>query len=148
MFLFTTASRPALKPTQPPIQWIPEVFPWWQTGRGVKLTTQFHVVPRSRMSGSTPPLPQYVFMAWWPVREIEGRLSFWYNIDCIYKSRDSSVGTELGYGLDDRSSRVLFPAGTGNFSLHHRVHTESGAHPASYPVGTRGSFPGGKAAGA
>jgi hypothetical protein len=29
-----------------------------------------------------------------------------------------------------------------------RVQNGSGAHPASYPVGTRGSFPGGKAAGA
>jgi hypothetical protein len=25
-----------------------------------------------------------------------------------------------------------------NFSLHHRVQTGSGAHPASYPTGTRG----------
>jgi hypothetical protein len=33
----------------------------------------------------------------------------------------------------------------GNFSLHHHVHTGSGAHPTSYPVGTRGSFPRGKA---
>jgi hypothetical protein len=38
-------------------------------------------------------------------------------------------------------------AGAGNFSLHHRVHNDSGAHSASYPMGTRGSFPGGKAAG-
>jgi hypothetical protein len=30
--------------------------------------------------------------------------------------------------------------------LHHRVQTGSGVHPASYPMGTRGSFPGGKAA--
>jgi len=30
-----------------------------------------------------------------------------------------------------------------NFSLHHRVQTDSEAHPASYPMGTRGSFPGG-----
>jgi hypothetical protein len=51
---------------------------------------------------------------------------------------DSSVGIALGYGLDDRDFRVRFPAGAGNFSLHHRV-------PASYPMGTRGSFPAGKA---
>jgi hypothetical protein len=44
--------------------------------------------------------------------------------------------------------RVPFPAGAGNFSLHHRVQNSSAAHPASYPMGTRGSFPGGKAAGA
>jgi hypothetical protein len=54
----------------------------------------------------------------------------------------------LGYGLDDRGSRVRFPAGAGNFSLHHRVQNGSGAHPASYPMGTRGPFPGDKAAGA
>jgi hypothetical protein len=34
------------------------------------------------------------------------------------------------------------------FYHHHRVQTGSEAHPASYPMGTRGSFHGGKAAGA
>jgi hypothetical protein len=65
-----------------------------------------------------------------------------------FKSHDSSVGIALGYGLDDRGSRVRFPAWAGNFSLHHRVQNGSGAHPASYAMGTRGSFLGGKAAGA
>jgi hypothetical protein len=32
------------------------------------------------------------------------------------KSRNSSVGIALGYGLNDRGSRVRFPAGVGNFS--------------------------------
>jgi hypothetical protein len=59
---------------------------------------------------------------------------------------DSSVGLALGYGMDDRVSRVRIPAGAGNYSLRHRVQNGSGAHPASYPVGTRGSFTGGKAA--
>jgi hypothetical protein len=63
-------------------------------------------------------------------------------------SRDSSVGIALGYSLDDLDSKVRFPAGAGNFSLRHRVQNGSGAHPASYPMGTRGSIPGGKAAGA
>jgi hypothetical protein len=64
------------------------------------------------------------------------------------KSRDSSVGIALGYGLVDRGSRDRFPAGAGNFSLHHRVQNGSGARPASNPMGTRCSFPGGKATGA
>jgi hypothetical protein len=65
------------------------------------------------------------------------------------KSRVSSVCIALGYGLDDRGSRVQFKAGAGNFSLHHRcVQNGSGAHLASYPMGTRGSFSGGRAAGA
>jgi hypothetical protein len=60
----------------------------------------------------------------------------------IVKSPDSSVGRALGYGLDDRGSRVRFSAGAGNFSLHHRVQNGSGAHPAFNAMGTRGSFPG------
>jgi hypothetical protein len=42
------------------------------------------------------------------------------------KSRDSSVGIALGYGMDDRGSRVRFPARTGNFSLHHAFRTALG----------------------
>jgi hypothetical protein len=33
-------------------------------------------------------------------------------------------------------------------TLHRRVQNGSGAHPASYPMGNRSSFPGDKAAGA
>jgi hypothetical protein len=86
------------------------------------------------MRGALLPLPQYAFMAW-----------------CLVKHRGNFtfiVGIALGYGLDDRGSRVRFPAGAGNFSLHHRVQNGSVAHPASYPMGVSGSFPGGKAAGA
>jgi hypothetical protein len=64
------------------------------------------------------------------------------------KSHDSSVGIALGYGLEDRGCRVRFPAGAENFSVHHRVQNGSGAHTASYAMGTRGSFPEVKAAGA
>jgi hypothetical protein len=42
-----------------------------------------------------------------------------------------SVGIALRYGLDDRGSRVRFPVGAENFSLHHRVQNGSGVHPAS-----------------
>jgi hypothetical protein len=51
----------------------------------------------------------------------------------------------LGYGLDDRDS---FPSrnNDGIVSLRHLVQTGSGSHLDSYPMGTRGSFPGGKVA--
>jgi hypothetical protein len=61
------------------------------------------------------------------------------------KSRNSSVSIVLGYGVDSWGSRVRFLVGAGNFSLH-CIQNGSEAHPASYPMGTRGSFPGGKAA--
>jgi hypothetical protein len=64
------------------------------------------------------------------------------------QSHDSSVSIALGYGLDDWGSRIQFLAGTRNFSLHHHIQNGSGAHSVSYPMGTTGSFPGGKAAGA
>jgi hypothetical protein len=66
--------------------------------------------------------------------------------DSYSYSRDGSVSIALGYGLDVRGSRVQFPAEAGNFSFHNRVQNGSEAHPASYSVGTRGSFPRGKAA--
>jgi hypothetical protein len=50
----------------------------------------------------------------------------------------------LSNGLDERGFES--PVGAGNFS-HHLVQTGSGIHPASYPMGARGSFPGGKADG-
>jgi hypothetical protein len=53
-------------------------------------------------------------------------------------------GIALGYGLEDRGVRV--PARAGNFSLHHRVQTGSEIHPASCPMGTRGSFSRGEGA--
>jgi hypothetical protein len=70
----------------------------------------------------------------------------------VNKSRreicDSSVGIATGYGLDDRMMGVQFPAGAGNFPRRRHVQTGSGTHPASYPMGTEGFFPGSKAAGA
>jgi hypothetical protein len=50
---------------------------------------------------------------------------------CCYYYYINTTGIALGYGLDDRGSRVRFPARIGNFSLHHRVQNGSGAHPAS-----------------
>jgi hypothetical protein len=49
--------------------------------------------------------------------------------------RDSSVGIA--------TARVRFPAGIRDFSILHSAHTGSGANPASYPMSTGGSFPGG-----
>jgi hypothetical protein len=84
-----------------------------------------------------------------PLIVTHGHILAWKKIsELSFVGRDSSVGIALGYGLDERGSRVRFPAGAANFSLRHRVKNGSGVHPASYPMGTRGSFPGDKAAGA
>jgi hypothetical protein len=54
-------------------------------------------------------------------------------------SRDNVVGRATGYELDDRG------VGVREFSQLHFVQTGSQAHPASYPMGTGGSFPRSKA---
>jgi hypothetical protein len=64
-----------------------------------------------------------------------------------YNPVQTLINIALGYGLNYRGSRFRFPAGAGNFSLHHRVQNGSGAYSASYSIGTMRSFPGDKAAG-
>jgi hypothetical protein len=49
IFLFSTASRPTLEPSQPPIEWATGLFLWGESGRGLKPTTYVHLVAKSRM---------------------------------------------------------------------------------------------------
>jgi hypothetical protein len=60
---------------------------------------------------------------------------FGSNIDC---SRGSSGSIVSDYGLDDRAIEVRSPTGA-DFSSSLCVQTDSGAHPASYPMGTGGN---------
>jgi hypothetical protein len=57
----------------------------------------------------------------------------------------SSVSIVSGYGLDDRAIRFYPRQRQEDFSSDLFVHTGSGAHPASCPMDTGGSFPGAKA---
>lgn len=68
IFLFSRTSTQVLWPTQPPTQWIPWALSRGSDGRGVKMTTQFHVVPRFGISGAIP-LLQYM-----PSGHTEGQL--------------------------------------------------------------------------
>jgi hypothetical protein len=68
----------------------------------------------------------------------------------LFLTNDTGAGIAQWYSIGLRAGwlGVWVLAGAGNFSLHHHIQTSSGAHPASYPMGTKGSFPRGKAAGA
>jgi hypothetical protein len=61
------------------------------------------------------------------------------------RSRGSSSSIVCDYGLDDRAIEVRSPTGAEDFFSSPCVQTGSGAHPASYLMGTGGPFPGGKA---
>jgi hypothetical protein len=54
----------------------------------------------------------------------------------------SSVGVVTRLRAGQSGSGARFLARAGNCSHHHRVQNCSGAHPASYPMRTRVSFPG------
>jgi hypothetical protein len=60
----------------------------------------------------------------------------------VCKSEHNSVSVATGDGLDDWMIGFRFLAGAENFSLRHRVQTSTGAHPASYSIGTGVSPPG------
>jgi hypothetical protein len=63
------------------------------------------------------------------------------------RNRDISVSIATGYALDARGKGSEFEFRYGQeYSFLHVVQIGSGAHPASYPMGTGGSFPGSKAA--
>jgi hypothetical protein len=60
-------------------------------------------------------------------------------------SHDSSGSIVSDYGLDDRVIEVRSLTEAEDFSSSPCVQSGCGAHPASYSMGTGGSFPGGKA---
>jgi hypothetical protein len=104
-----------------------------------------------------------IFTVSWPCNQIQSscatwRVSFdsglesppwqdlleWANPICC--TSHMNVYSFYFYQISVGWSGVQISAGTGNFSLHHRVQNGYGAHPASYPMYTGGSFPGGKSA--
>jgi hypothetical protein len=122
-----------LGPTQAFNQRIPGFLPQGTKQLTMNLTTRLNHVQRLRIRGTLPPLRHMISVVIKPTHkfkflqvQIRAGIAQWY-----------SAGLRAGW------SGVRVPAAAGNFSLHHRVQTGSEAHPASYPMGTRGSFPGG-----
>jgi hypothetical protein len=68
IFFFTTASRTALEPTQPPIQWVSGALSLGIKRPGREPDHSPHLVPRSKNEWSYTSTPQYAFMAWCSVK--------------------------------------------------------------------------------
>jgi hypothetical protein len=78
IFLFTTASRPALGPTRPPNQGVPGCLSLGVKRPGYEADYSSASMPRSRMRGAIPPLPQYAVMAWCLVKHRDNFTEFWW----------------------------------------------------------------------
>jgi hypothetical protein len=83
----------------------------------------------------------------WNTLELWSQVTVRNQVSHPYKTGKKNVYIEL-HGLDDGMIGVWIPAEVGNFSHQHHFQTGSGAHSASYPMGTGGYFPGGEAAAA
>jgi hypothetical protein len=70
------------------------------------------------------------------LKYIQTKIRVHFNI----RRGDSKVGIATGYGLDGRRVGVRVPVGSKIYLLQ-VVRTGSGAHPASYSMGTKGFFP-------
>jgi hypothetical protein len=79
----------------------------------LNITCYLHITPHHMPSSMTLKMTRLpIFSCMLHVQQIP-------NYHRLMRNRDSSVGIALSYGLDDQDSRVRFPAGAVNSSLHH-----------------------------
>jgi hypothetical protein len=79
----------------------------------VKLTTHLHLMPTSRMSGTIPPLPQYVFMAWCLVKHRDNFTFTLFNeLHGVESLREAN-----SHSASQKISRLLW-----NPKVHYRGH--------------------------
>jgi hypothetical protein len=79
IFLFTTASRPALESSQPSVQWLRGALSLGGKAAGREADHSHNLMSRSRMRRCTAPLPQYAFMAWCSVKRHRDKFTFTYS---------------------------------------------------------------------
>jgi hypothetical protein len=79
-FLFTTASRPDLGPTHPPIQWIPGKLAAVEKLSGHDVDHSPTISTEIKNVGSYTSIPQCIFMALYLVKHRENFMFTFYEI--------------------------------------------------------------------
>jgi hypothetical protein len=83
IFLFTTLSRPALGPTQPPIQWVPGVLYLGVRRPGREADHSPPTSAEVENAWRYIPIPQYDFLAWYSVKK-KHRDNFTFTFYTVY----------------------------------------------------------------
>jgi hypothetical protein len=81
IFIFATASRPALGPTQFPIQWVPDALSPWIKRRGLEADHSFLSSVEVKNAWSYTSTRQYVFILWYLVKRRDN-FTLPYNVGC------------------------------------------------------------------
>jgi hypothetical protein len=118
IFLFTTASRTALKPTQPPVQWVPGAL-----SLGVKLTTHLHLVSRSKNAWSYTSNPQYALMAWHSVKK-QHRDNFTFTLPATKYKRVSLLPSNTFTNFAPKN--LIERDNMGDLGVYDRIKTDLG----------------------
>jgi hypothetical protein len=109
----------------------------WKARRTVTLPHPFPILFASQIS----PFETYVTSQAGKASRSKQRINNYLTIWKI--NLGAGIAQWYSAGLRAGWLVVRVPVGSGNFSPHHRVQTDSGAHLASYPMGTGGSSLGG-----
>jgi hypothetical protein len=107
IFLFSTVSRLALGPTQPPIQLVAGALSLGVKRPGREADHSLYLMPRSRISRAIPPLPQYVFTAWCSLKAHEQLYIFTFT-QLAYRNRHSFFVFEGSRKLNTLSVYRIF----------------------------------------
>jgi hypothetical protein len=140
---FPQPSRPALGPTQPPLQWVPLLFPRCKAAEAWRwplTTSSADVKERVELYFCSPFGPS------WPV--LEWTLRSTYTDTCFCQSKYTLLhldwhrnpvywpGFREGYCVFD----ARIPTGARHFSLPHSVQPGCESHSISHSVGSRWSY--------